>query len=112
VDQTLAEEKTAWQAIEQSFLSSNEATTLLTKELDSSRATLTATTEILSSKPSTMDHAVIQEQQMKIRLTACEDKMTVCEAQLTVANDKLKAAEEKMKTQGQLLDSAQQALSK
>jgi uncharacterized tellurite resistance protein B-like protein len=29
-----------------------------------------------------------------------------------VANDKLKAAEEKMKTQGQLLDSAQHALSK
>jgi hypothetical protein len=29
-----------------------------------------------------------------------------------VANDKLKAVEEKMKTQGQLLDSAQQALSK
>jgi hypothetical protein len=31
---------------------------------------------------------------------------------LAVANDKLKAAEEKMKTQGQLLDSAQHALSK
>jgi hypothetical protein len=29
-----------------------------------------------------------------------------------VANDKLKAAEEKMNSQGQLLDSAQQALSK
>jgi hypothetical protein len=42
---------------------------------------------------------------MKIRLTACEKK-------LTVANDKLKATEEKMKIQGQLLDSAQQALSK
>jgi hypothetical protein len=33
---------------------------------------------------------VIQEQQMKIRLMACEE-------QLTVANDKLKAVEEKMK---------------
>jgi hypothetical protein len=36
---------------------------------------------------------------MKIRLTACEEK-------LTMANDKLKATEEKMKIQGQLLDSA------
>jgi hypothetical protein len=46
---------------------------------------------------------MIQEQQMKIQLTACELK-------LTMANDK--AAEEKMKTQGHLLDSAQHALSK
>jgi hypothetical protein len=35
-----------------------------------------------------------------------------CEEKLTVANDKLNAAEEKMKTQGHLLNSAQQALSK
>jgi hypothetical protein len=34
---------------------------------------------------------VIREQQMKIWLTMCEEK-------LTVANDKLKAVEEKMKT--------------
>jgi hypothetical protein len=33
---------------------------------------------------------VIQEQQMKIQVTACEKR-------LTVANDKLKAADEKMK---------------
>jgi hypothetical protein len=34
------------------------------------------------------------------------------EIQLKAAEEKLKAAEEKMKTQGQLLDSAHQALSK
>jgi hypothetical protein len=34
---------------------------------------------------------MIQEQQMKIQLTACELK-------LTIDNDKLKATEEKMKT--------------
>jgi hypothetical protein len=38
--------------------------------------------------------------------------LTTCEEKLTVTNGKLKAVEEKMKTQGQLLDSAQQALSK
>jgi hypothetical protein len=42
---------------------------------------------------------------MKIQLTACEEK-------LIVANEKLKDAEEKMRTQGQLLDSVHQALSK
>jgi hypothetical protein len=44
----------------------------------------------MSSKSSALGTAVIREQQMKIRLTACEEK-------LTVANDKLKATEEKMK---------------
>jgi hypothetical protein len=41
---------------------------------------------------------VIREQQMEIKLKATEERR--------------KAAQEKMKTQGQLLDSAQQALSK
>jgi hypothetical protein len=80
VDWALAEEKASQQAIEQSLLSSNEANTLLTKELDSSQATLSTTTEKLSSKSSALDHVVIQEQQMKIQLTACENKLTVCEA--------------------------------
>jgi hypothetical protein len=48
---------------------------------------------------SALDHVMIREQQIKIWLMACEEK-------LTVANDKLKATEEKMKTQGQLLDLA------
>jgi hypothetical protein len=55
---------------------------------------------------------VIQEQQMKIQLEACEEKLMGCEERLTVVNDKLNATEEKMKTQGQLLDLAQQVLSK
>jgi hypothetical protein len=99
----LAEEKAARQAINQSLLSSNEANALLAQELESIQASLTATSNKLSSKSSALDHAMIQEQQMKIQLTACELK-------LTMANDK--AAEEKMKTQGHLLDSAQHALSK
>jgi chromosome segregation ATPase len=111
-DQALAEEKATRQTVEQSFLSSNEANTLLARELDSTRASLNATTEKLSSKSSTLDYAVIQEQQMKIQLTVCEEKLTTCEEKLAVANDKLKADEEKIKTQGQLLDSAQQALFK
>jgi hypothetical protein len=97
VDWALAEEKAARQTVEQSLLSSNEANTVMANGLDSTRA---------------LDHSVIQKQQMKIRLEACEEKLTACEERLTVANDKLKATKEKMKTQEQLLDLAQQALSK
>jgi chromosome segregation ATPase len=111
-DWALVEEKAAQQTDEQSLLSSNEVNTLLAKELDSTRTSLTATTDKLSSKSSALDHSVIQEQQLKIRLTVCEEKLTACEERLTVANNKLKATEEKMKTQGQLLDLAQQALSR
>jgi site-specific recombinase len=94
----LAEEKTARQTTEQSLLSSNEANTLLVRELDSTWASLTATTEKLSSKSSALDHTMIREQQMKIWLMACEEKLMACEKKLTVANDKLKVAEEKIKT--------------
>jgi hypothetical protein len=38
--------------------------------------------------------------------------LTTTEEKLKVAEEKLKVAEDKMKTQGQLLDSAQQTLSK
>jgi chromosome segregation ATPase len=78
-DWAFAEEKATRQSIEQSLLSSNEANTLLTRELDSTQASLTATTDKLSSKSYALDHAVIRLQQMKIRLTALEDKLTVCE---------------------------------
>jgi hypothetical protein len=65
-DRALAEEKAAQQDAEQSLLNSNEAKALLAKELDSTRASLTATTAKLSSKlfskSSTLNHAVIQEQ--------------------------------------------------
>jgi hypothetical protein len=93
-------------------LHSNEAKALLDRDLYSTWASLTTITDKLSSMSFALDHAVIWEQQMKIQLTACEEKLTACEEKLTVANDKLKTNEEKMKTQKQLLDLAQQALSK
>jgi hypothetical protein len=89
-NRALAEEKAARQAIDQSLLSSNEANALLARELESTQASLTATTDKLSSNSSALDTTVIREQQIKIQLTACEEK-------LTVTNDKLKAAEEEMK---------------
>jgi hypothetical protein len=65
-DRALAEEKVARQATEQSLLSSNEANTLLARELDYTQASRTTTTDKLSSKSYALDHVVIQEQQMKI----------------------------------------------
>jgi hypothetical protein len=65
-DRALAEEKAAQQSIEQSLQSSNEANTLLAKELDSTRVSLTATTDKMYSKSSALNHSVIQKQQMKI----------------------------------------------
>jgi hypothetical protein len=70
----------------------------LTRELESTKASLTATPDKLTSKSAALDVMVIQEQQAKI--------------QMMTAQEKLKAAEEKLKTQEQSLDSSQQALSK
>jgi prephenate dehydratase len=70
----------------------------LAQELESSQASLTATSDKLTTNSSTLDTTVIQEQNMKI--------------QLTVAEENLKAIEEKLKTPWQSLDSARQALSR
>jgi hypothetical protein len=78
----------------------------MARELESTRASLTTTTDKLSSKSSALDHAVIWEKQMKIRLMTSEEKLMACEEKLTVTNDKLKATKDKVNTQGQLLDSA------
>jgi hypothetical protein len=59
----------------------------LTQALDSTKASLTAIHDKLTSKSVALDIAVIREQQAKI--------------QMTVANEKLKVAEEKLKTQEQ-----------
>jgi hypothetical protein len=59
----------------------------LTRELESTKASLTATLNKLTTKSSALDVAVIQEQHAKIQLMTVEQK--------------LKAAEEKLKTQEQ-----------
>jgi DNA repair exonuclease SbcCD ATPase subunit len=98
VDRSLAEEKTTHHATEQALQNSNDAKAELTQELESTKASLTATHDKLTSKSAALDVAVIQEQQAKI--------------QMKMAEEKLKAAEEKLKIQEQSLDSARQTLSK
>jgi hypothetical protein len=70
----------------------------LTQKLESTKASLTATHDKLTSKSATLNVTVIQEQQAKI--------------QMKTAEEKLKAAEEKLKTQEQSPDLARQTISK
>jgi hypothetical protein len=90
----LAEEKVACQTAERSLQTSDEARVNLERGPELVQASLTATT----SKSSALDIVVIREHEMQIKLKAAEEK--------------LKVTEEKLKSQGQLLDSAQQELSK
>jgi hypothetical protein len=57
----------------------------LTRELESTKASFTATHDKLTNKLAALDVVVIREQQAKIQMTMTEEK--------------LKAAEEKLKTQ-------------
>jgi hypothetical protein len=82
----------------QAFQSANDAKAELTRELESTKTSLTTNHDKLTIKSSALDVAVIWEQQAKIQLTTVEEK--------------LKATEEKLKTQEQSLDSSRQALSK
>jgi hypothetical protein len=70
----------------------------LAQELEITHASLTATRDKLSSKSTTLDTMVIQEQEAKMLLMKAEEML-------------MATKEEKM-TQGQLLESARQALSK
>jgi hypothetical protein len=77
-------EKTVWHAVEQALQNSNDDKAELTQELESTKASLTATHDKLTSKSTALDVAVIQEQQARI--------------QMMMAEEKLKAAKEKLKT--------------
>jgi hypothetical protein len=70
----------------------------LTQELESTKASLTATHDKLTSKSAALNIVVIREQQAKIQMKTVEEK--------------LKVAEEKLKIQEQSLNLARRALSK
>jgi hypothetical protein len=97
-DRSLAQENTAWQITKQPLQTSVHYRANLARNLELVQASFTATTSRLTSKSSALDTAVIQEHEMEIKLKA--------------AKEKLKAAKEQIKSQGQVLDTAQEALSK
>jgi hypothetical protein len=82
VDRSLAEEKTAQHITEQALQSSNDAKAELARELGSTKASLTATHDKLTSKSAALDVAVIREQQAKIQMTTAEEKLKVAKEKL------------------------------
>jgi predicted nucleic acid-binding Zn-ribbon protein len=62
LDRSLVEEKTTRHAAEQAIQNSNDAKAELTRELESTKASLTATHDKLTSKSTALDVAVIREQ--------------------------------------------------
>jgi chromosome segregation ATPase len=97
-ENSLAEEKAARQAAEQSLQQSQDANTTMALELENAHTSLAATHDKLDSKSKALDFQVI-----------CAN-----EAMLQLKNDesRLKAAEKDLKNQRQLLESAQKTLSK
>jgi hypothetical protein len=61
-NRSLAKEKIVHHAVEQALQNSNDAKAKLTQELESTKASLTATHDKLTSKSAALDVAVIQEQ--------------------------------------------------
>jgi hypothetical protein len=60
--ESLAKEKTARSAAEQALQNSNDAKAKLTQEQESTKASLTATLDKLTSKSAALDVTVIREQ--------------------------------------------------
>jgi hypothetical protein len=65
----------------------------LAQELESTQASLTATHVKLTSKSSSLDTTVIQEQHVKIQLMKAEEKLKVAEEQLKTQRQKLSERE-------------------
>jgi chromosome segregation ATPase len=98
VENSLAEERVARQAAEQSLQQSKDANATLTLELENTRTSLAATRDKLDSKSKALDFQVIHVDKLVIRLKNAESR--------------LKAAEKDLKNQRQLLESAQKTSSK
>jgi hypothetical protein len=74
IDQSLAEEKAAGLTTKQSLQAFEEAEVVLAQDLLSAKVSLTATTEKLASKSSSLDYVVIREREAQIKLEAVEEK--------------------------------------
>jgi hypothetical protein len=97
-ENSLAEEKAARQATEQSLQQSQDANATLALELENAHTSLAATHDILDSKSKSLDFQVIRADEAMLRLKNAERR--------------IKAAEEDLKNQRQLLESAQKISSK
>jgi DNA repair exonuclease SbcCD ATPase subunit len=83
-ENSLAEERAARQAVEQSFQQSNDANVTLVLELETAQTSLAATHDKLNSKSKALDFQVIRVDEAVLRLKNAESR--------------LKAAKEDLKT--------------
>jgi chromosome segregation ATPase len=97
-DNSLDEERAAWQAVEQSCQQSNDANATLVLELETAQTSLATTRDKLNSKSNALDFQVIRADEAVLRLKNAESR--------------LEAAEEDLKNQKQLLELAQKTSSK
>jgi chromosome segregation ATPase len=95
---SLAEEKAARQAIEQSFQQSNYANATLAFELETAETSLAAKHDKLDSKLKALNFQVIHADEAMLQLKNAESRS--------------EATEEDLKNQRQLLESARKSLSK
>jgi hypothetical protein len=92
VENSLAEERAARQAAEQSFQQSIDVNATLVLELETTHTSLAATRDKLNSKSKTLDFQVIRADEVVLRLKNTESR--------------LEATEEDLKNQKQLLELA------
>jgi chromosome segregation ATPase len=97
-ENSLAEEKAARQAVEQSFQHSNDANATLALELETAQTSLAATRDKLDSKSKALDFQVSRADEAVL--------------QLKNAKSQLQVAEEDLKNQRQLLESTRKTSSK
>jgi hypothetical protein len=97
-DNSLAEERAARQAAEQSYQQSNDANATLVLKLETAQISLAATRDKLNNKSKVLDFQVIRADEAVVRLKNAESQ--------------LKAAEEDLKNQKQLLESVRKTSSK
>jgi predicted nucleic acid-binding Zn-ribbon protein len=91
-EQSLTEDKTARQVVDQSLRAFEEAKASLAHDLQSAQASLTATTEKLIFKSSALNFVLIQERETELKLQAAEEKIKAQE-QLLASTQKRSQSE-------------------
>jgi hypothetical protein len=82
VENSLAEERAARQAVEQSCQQSNDANATLVLELETEQTSLAATRDKLNSKSKALDFQVIRADGVVLRLKNTESRLEAAEEDL------------------------------
>jgi hypothetical protein len=91
-ENSLAQEKAAWQAATQSLQQSNDANATLALELETTQTSLAATRDKLDSKSKALDFQVIHADEAVLWLKNAESQLKVAEEDLNVQRQLLELA--------------------